>query len=158
MAKNDIKYFGELIIDETKNDEEINIKFIGKDIRIALPELVINDKNKVKKCFEAMTKYIEIDDTAKKYIIKNYPQIKRVKMNSKYYFYNLENNKIEFFGIINETEITISSESVNEKIIKDKIYKIESDRDTIYIFTKLYLLLIISLILSIYVYHILIKF
>jgi late competence protein required for DNA uptake (superfamily II DNA/RNA helicase) len=122
MVKNDIKYFGELIIGETKDDEEINIKFIGKDILITLPEFVINDKNKVKKCFEAMAKYIEIDDAAKKYIIKNYPQTKRVKMNSKYYFYNLENNKIEFFGIIDDDRKNIVENIMNKelKIIEEE--------------------------------------
>jgi hypothetical protein len=52
MAKNDGKFFGELIIKETKDDGKINLKFIGKDILIFLPEWVINDRNKVKKCFE----------------------------------------------------------------------------------------------------------
>jgi hypothetical protein len=116
MAKNDTKYFGELIIDET-NEEEISIKFIGKDIRIALPEWIINDRNKVKRCFEVMDKYIEIDDTAKKSIIGNYPQNKRAKMNSKYYFYNLENNKkIEAFGIINDDRKDIVEKLMNQEL------------------------------------------
>jgi hypothetical protein len=123
MAKNNTQYFGELIIDETKKDEKINIKFIGKDIRIALPEWIINDRNKVKRCFEIMDKYIEIDDDAKKFIIKNYPQNKRAKMNSKYYFYNMENNKeIESFGIINDDRKDIVEKIMNQelKIIEDE--------------------------------------
>jgi hypothetical protein len=121
MAK-DTKYFGELIVDEAKEDEEINIKFIGKDIRITFPEWIINDRNKVKRCFEIMDKYIEIDDIAKKYIIRNYPQNKRTKMNSKYHFINLENNKAEYFGIINDDRKDIVEKIINQelKIIKDE--------------------------------------
>ena len=116
MAKNNVGYFGELIIDEAK-DEEINIEFIGKDIRIALPEWIINDRNKVKRCFEAMEKYIEIDDIAKKNILRNYPQNKRTKMNSYYRFCNLENNRTEYFGI----KLDDDKKNIIEKIMNKEL-------------------------------------
>ena len=115
MAKKNTNFFGELIIAETK-DEEINIKFIGRDIRIALPEWIINDKNKVKRCFEAMGKYIEIDDIATKSILNNYPQNKRAKMNSYYRFCNLENNRIQYFGIINDDRKNIVENIMNKEL------------------------------------------
>jgi hypothetical protein len=51
----------------------------------------------------------------------------------KYY----ESNKLsieEQQFIINEKEITIKTDSVNAKITKDKIYKIRTDKDSIYIY------------------------
>jgi hypothetical protein len=111
------KYFGELIINEAKNNEDINIKFIGHDILFYLPDWIINDRNKVKRCLEIMDTYIEMDYIARKSIITNYPQIKKFKMNSKYHFINMENNKsIEFFGHLNDDRRNIIEELMNKEL------------------------------------------
>jgi hypothetical protein len=109
-------YYGELIINQTKNTEEISIEFIGKDIIIALPDGIINDRNKIKQCFDIMGKYIEIDENAKKYILRNYPQNKRVKMEEKYYYINLENNSIGLFGKMNDDRKDFVEKRINEEM------------------------------------------
>jgi hypothetical protein len=56
----------------------------------------------------------------------------------KFYRRLYESNKLtmeEQNFTLNEKEISINSESVNTKLTKEKVYKIEMDKDSIYIFT-----------------------
>ena len=109
-------YYGELIITETKNSAEINIEFIGRDVIIALPESIIDERNKIKQFFDIMGKYIEIDENAIKYILKSFPQKKKVKMEYKYYYINLENKRMAVFGIIKENVKVFIEKRINQEM------------------------------------------
>jgi hypothetical protein len=43
----------------------------------------------------------------------------------------------EQFFVVNDKEIIIKSESINTILTKEKIYKIKSDKDTVYIYTAI---------------------
>jgi hypothetical protein len=61
----------------------------------------------------------------------------------KYYISNKIYNELKLF-IVNEETISINSESINTILTKQKINKIEFDKDSIYIFTSLLSVIVIK--------------
>jgi hypothetical protein len=124
------KYFGEILIDETRDFVSIDVTYKNNIISISLSNCNIY-KDKLKKCLEILDNYIEINEIAKKAIRENFPENKTIKYYFKNYFELLDKKeRIEIFGVNNFNKFDITKTVENLKY-PDLLFNIDNNEITV---------------------------
>ena len=95
MTQYSTKYFGNIVIDETNDYEFFSVNYKDKKISILLDEC--NFGNKLEVCLKNFDKYFEINETAKRAIISNFPNNKNILEKIEYpdFYFRNRDGKIE---------------------------------------------------------------
>jgi hypothetical protein len=115
MAEFMTKYFGEISINENDDgNADVDVIYNNQEINIFLYEYNLYG-NKVNACLKIMDKYVEINEIAKKAILKNFNEDKTIKYYFECHFDLLEEEDlIKIFGVNDFKKMGI--ESVVEKL------------------------------------------
>ena len=108
------KYFGKITIDERDSHGDVDLDYKGHQINAFFTDFNLYG-DKVKVCLEILDKYLEINEIAKKAILKNFSENEIIRYYFECHFDILEEEQlIEIFSVANFQQMDI--ESVVEKL------------------------------------------
>ena len=126
MAVYKTKYFGELTVDEESDFEYFDLSYNNKPMYISLSGFN-GEKEKTAKCMEIIDRYAEIDETARKAIMENFPINEVIRYYFKFHFETLDKEKIqELFGVTDINSLSVEN-AAKELEYPDLVFALEYD-------------------------------
>jgi Rps23 Pro-64 3,4-dihydroxylase Tpa1-like proline 4-hydroxylase len=109
MINYQTKYFGELAVDEESDFEYFDLSYNDNPMYISMSGFN-GEKDKIEKCMEIIDRYAEIDETARKAIMENFPGNEIIRYYFKFHFDHLDKEKLEeLFGVSDINNLSVEN-------------------------------------------------